>query len=132
MVIKNLLSNINKMYKEEWLWRNKFEKIALDIIWDKDHYFKEKWWRFDVNVYDTLTNEQFDKIINDVEYESELCCQECAKHRYQIWTEWWWIQHFCIPCYLKKRVKYLCKKFRFYIESLWVQIRLKDTTAFTS
>lgn len=111
------------------LWWYKFSSKALDIIWDRSHYFKEKYWRFDVTVFDWLPDELLDRIINEVEEESCECCQMCAKHRYQVWTDWWWIEHFCIPCYIKIWIKGKCKRFIWYVNKLWHQtISLKGST----
>lgn len=113
-------------------WWNKFEDIALEIIWDKPHYFKEKYGRFDVTVYNWMTDEERERIYNEVELESEKCCEECAKHRYQVRTNHWRIAHYCIPCYAKWYFKVLRHRFIRLIKKLWKKMWLKGTQEFVN
>lgn len=111
------------MHWEEHKWWNKFEEIALNIIWNKPHYFKEKRGRFDVTVYEWAPDWMFDRIIQEVEIESELCCQECAKHSKQYWTETWWVQHFCLKHYIIFMAWYYKRRFKFLIRKLCGKIK---------
>jgi hypothetical protein len=36
-----------------------------------------------------------DRLLEEVEDESERCCQYCGKHSYQIWIDRWRIIHLC-------------------------------------
>lgn len=103
-------------------WWNKFYTIADGIVWDRPHYYKEKYWRFDVTVHEWVPDGVFDRIINEVEAESEHCCQVCAKHRKQYWTDGWWIEHFCLPCYIKVWIKLHWKRFIRKLKRLWKRI----------
>ena len=82
------------------VWFEKFYKKAIDLVWtdDTNHYFKEKYWRFDTSYWWDIPWVQ-DKLF-EIEEESIKCCQRCGKHRYQIRTNWWRVEHWCIPCYI--------------------------------
>lgn len=92
------------------VWRVKFYKQAVDLVWkdDTDHYFKEKYWRFDTSYWWDKPGVQ-DKLL-ELEEESEKCCQKCGKHRYQIWKRRWRVEHFCIPCYIRFRLERFINK----------------------
>jgi hypothetical protein len=91
----------------------KFYRETINIVWDEDafnFYYKEKYWRFDVEYRWDKPWVQ-DKLF-DMEIESENCCQRCAKHRYQKWTNWWRIEHWCIPCYIYMLFNRIIKKLK--------------------
>lgn len=102
-------------------WWNKFEHQADAVVWERTHYYKEKYGWFRVELYEWFNDCIIDKLI-EIENESYKCCQMCAKHRFQVWTDWWWIEHFCIPCYIRIIVKYYWKKFIYKIQMLWRKI----------
>ena len=107
-------------------WWNKFKRQADVAVWKRAHYYKEKYGWFRVELYEWFSDSLTDKLI-EIENESYKCCQICAKHRYQVWTDWWWIEHFCIPCYTKWYFKVLRHKFIRLIKKLWKKMWLKDT-----
>lgn len=112
------------MGKDKW-WK-KFRAIADDILqWDRC-YCKEKYWRFDTSYYGTIDGWRRewvqDRLHKEVENESEKCCQLCARHRYQVWVDWWWIEHYCIICLIKKYIIRIKNKFIYLMRQLWRKI----------
>lgn len=97
------MTDINK-------WWQKFKTIADEILqWDQC-YCKEKYWRFDTTYYWDRPW-VCDRLLEEVEQESEQCCQSCWEHRPQIWTDTWWIEHFCPGCYMRiKKIKIHSRK----------------------
>lgn len=102
-------------------WWNKFQNQADALIWERSHYYKEKYGWFRVELYWDYSPTLEDKLI-ELEEESYKCCQICSKHRKQFRTNWWWIEHFCFPCYVKVCIKHYRKKFIYKIKTLWKKI----------
>lgn len=89
---------VDKMLYDNSKWWNKFYNEAIKLVKPGEYYFKEKYWRFDTSYWWGKPWVQ-DKLL-ELENESEHCCQRCGKHRLQIWTDKWRIEHWCIPCYI--------------------------------
>lgn len=100
VIVDNLYDDSRQMHCTRDVWFEKFYKQAIDLVWkdDTNHYFKEKYWRFDTS-YWWGKPWIIDELL-ELEAESEKCCQRCGKHRFQIWTNRWRIEHWCIPCYI--------------------------------
>ena len=102
-------------------WWNKFKYKADVVVWKRSHCYKEKYWWFRVELYEWFNDCIEDKLI-EIENESYKCCQRCAKHRKQFWKWQWWIEHFCLPCYIRVMVKYYWKRFIYKIIMLCEKI----------
>lgn len=102
-------------------WWNKFKYQADVVVWKRSHYYKEKYGWFRVELYEWFNDCIADKLI-EIENESYKCCQRCAKHRKQFWKEWWWVEHFCLPCYIIVMTKCYWKRFIYKIQMLWRKI----------
>ena len=100
------------------LWWSKFHNKADSIVWDTPHYYKEKYWRFDINVYWDLPDTAYEELLN-IEEESLNTCQRCAELSKQYWTSGWWLEHFCLPCYIIVWVKSHWRRFKYKIKEIW-------------
>lgn len=84
----------NKYYQNCDRRRDKFTKIRQSIIGDENCYCKEKRGRYDITYYWDTPGAQ-DRLLEEVENESEKCCQYCGRHLPQVWIDYWWVIHLC-------------------------------------
>ena len=66
---------------------NKFTEIRQSIIGDDPCYCKEKYGRYDTSYYGDIPGAQ-DRLLDEVEDESEKCCQYCGRHLPQVWLDY--------------------------------------------
>lgn len=100
------------------LWWSKFKTMADEVVGDRAHYYKEKYGWFRVELYEWFNDCITDKLI-EIENKSYQCCQRCAKFRTQYWTDTWWIEHFCLPCYIIVWIKSHWRRFKYKIKEIW-------------
>lgn len=84
----------NKYYKDCDVRLDKFRAITDSIVWKDPCYRKEKYGRYDTSYYGHRAG-VVDRLLEEVEDESEKCCQYCWRHLPQVWLDTWWIIHLC-------------------------------------
>lgn len=122
MARKTFTQNRLMKRKDYRLWetrRNYWYNKAQDILqWDSC-YIKEKWWRVDTSYFWDRPGVQ-DRLLDEVEWPSEVHCQICNSGATQHWTEdHWWVVHYCLRCLIiDKTYLFLMKIKRWILGSL--------------